>query len=130
MSKKKDHGAVAVEFALVLVPLLLILFGLIDFGRAFYAQISLDHIAREGVRVAALGSDPTSEGDWVAKLLQPAGLGAGNVTTNVCATGDVNGYASIVVTQQFSFLTPLPGLVPGLPSTITLKGTGEAKCYS
>jgi len=122
----KDRGAVAVEFALVLVPLVLVVFGMIDFGRALYTQITLDHVVREGVRIAALGSNPTGDGQWVSDLLTPAGLTAGNVTSTVCGTG----YATVEATHQFSFVTPLPALVPGLASTLTLRGTAVAKCYA
>ena len=51
----RDRGATAVEFALLLPLLLLIVFGIIDFGRALNAQITLTQAAREGARLAALG---------------------------------------------------------------------------
>src|SRR6266699_2915884 len=50
----RDRGAVAVEFALLLPMLLLLLFGIIDFGRALNAQITLTQAAREGARLASL----------------------------------------------------------------------------
>ena len=56
-----DRGAAAVEFALLLPLLLLIVFGLIDFGRALDAQITLTQAAREGARLDALGSYTTSQ---------------------------------------------------------------------
>ena len=55
---RSDTGAVAVEFAIVLIPLLLILMGILDFGRAYTQQLSLSAAAREGVRVMALQTDP------------------------------------------------------------------------
>jgi hypothetical protein len=54
-----EQGAAAVEMALVLPLLLLIVFGIIDFGFAFNAQISLTQATREGVRVGALGEAPS-----------------------------------------------------------------------
>ncbi len=53
--KVRDRGSAAVEFALVLPLLLLIVFGIIDLGRALNAQITLTEAAREGVRLAAYG---------------------------------------------------------------------------
>ena len=53
--KARDRGSAAVEFALVVPVLLLIVFGIIDFGRALNAQIALTGAAREGARLAALG---------------------------------------------------------------------------
>ena len=50
-----ESGAVAVEFALLLPFLLLIVVGLIEFGRGYNAKISLTHAAREGARALAVG---------------------------------------------------------------------------
>jgi len=57
----REHGAAAVEMALVLPVLLVIVFGIIDFGFLFNAQISLTQATREGVRVGAIG-EATSVG--------------------------------------------------------------------
>ena len=51
----RDRGAAAVEFALLLPLLLLIVFGIIDFGRALNAQITLTQAAREGARLDGAG---------------------------------------------------------------------------
>ena len=52
-----DRGAAAVEFALVLMPLLLIVFGIVDFGRYYNARVSVTHSAREAARLVAFGGD-------------------------------------------------------------------------
>ncbi len=54
LNLKREKGAVAVEFALILPVLLLLLFGIIQFGILFNYYISITHAAREGVRWAAL----------------------------------------------------------------------------
>ena len=45
-----QEGAAAVEFALCLIPLLLILGGIIDFGQFWYMQSVLGAASREGAR--------------------------------------------------------------------------------
>ncbi|MGI8497268.1 MAG: TadE/TadG family type IV pilus assembly protein [Gemmatimonadaceae bacterium] len=56
-----DCGAAAVEFALVLPLLLLVLWGIVDIGRAFYTLNNLASAVREGARKAAvLSTDPTT----------------------------------------------------------------------
>jgi Flp pilus assembly protein TadG len=45
-SKPRDRGAAAVEFALLLPLLLLLVFGIIDFGRALNAEITITQAAR------------------------------------------------------------------------------------
>jgi hypothetical protein len=48
-----ESGAAAVEFAIVLPLLLLLLFGMVDFGRLFFLEISLQSSAREAARVSS-----------------------------------------------------------------------------
>ncbi|MDF1542911.1 MAG: TadE/TadG family type IV pilus assembly protein [Anaerosomatales bacterium] len=48
------EGASALEFALIAPVLLALLFGMIEFGFVFHAQLSVTHAAREGARLAAV----------------------------------------------------------------------------
>jgi hypothetical protein len=50
----RERGAVAVEFALILPVLLLILFGTIEFGRVYSQWQVYNGAAREGARCAAV----------------------------------------------------------------------------
>lgn len=52
-----DRGAAAVEFALVSVLLLILLFGIIQYGYFFFQSTAAEHAAREGARLAAVGID-------------------------------------------------------------------------
>ena len=47
-------GQSLVEMAMVLPVLVFLTFGLLDFGRAYYFQVSVTNAAREGARVAIL----------------------------------------------------------------------------
>jgi Flp pilus assembly protein TadG len=53
---RDDRGAVAVEFALVVLPLVVIFFGIIGFGFQFSQQLALSHAAREAARYASVAS--------------------------------------------------------------------------
>jgi Flp pilus assembly protein TadG len=55
-----ESGAVLVEFALVLPLLLLLLFGLLDFGKAFNYWIDETHLANAGARWATVNNNPGS----------------------------------------------------------------------
>jgi Flp pilus assembly pilin Flp len=57
MPGKGQDGAAAVEFALLLPLLVVLLFGLIQFGTAFNARIQATNAAREGARMAVVGID-------------------------------------------------------------------------
>lgn len=50
---RRRAGAI-VEFAVILPLLLMILFGIIEFGYVFMVRQSLQHAAREGARLASL----------------------------------------------------------------------------
>jgi Flp pilus assembly protein TadG len=52
----RQRGAVAVEFALILPVLLLILFGTIEFGRVYSQHQVFQGAAREGARCAAVAA--------------------------------------------------------------------------
>jgi Flp pilus assembly pilin Flp len=56
--RRDECGASVVEFALVVPILFLIVFGIVDFSRAFYTMSSLAAAVREGGRLAATARDP------------------------------------------------------------------------
>ena len=53
-SSEPDQGAAMVEFALVLPILLILLFGIIDFGLYFYNDLQLTQAARDAARYASV----------------------------------------------------------------------------
>lgn len=55
----RERGAALVEFALICIPLFTLLFGIIEFGWAFFQLNDVRHGAREGVRMAAVADDPS-----------------------------------------------------------------------
>lgn len=128
----RERGAVAVEFALLLPLLLLIIFGLIDFGRALNAQITLTQAAREGARLDAL-----NEPNLVSRT-KAAATGLSKVTVNVdyqCQAGDgqKNFDAQVQTTYSFSFITPIGAIAgllggKGLGAPITLSAQGVMPC--
>ena len=56
-----DDGAALVEFALVAPFLFLLIFGIIEFGWAFYQSSDVRHGARETARLAAVNYNPDAE---------------------------------------------------------------------
>jgi Flp pilus assembly protein TadG len=136
-SDSRDRGSVAVEFALLLPVLLLIIFGVIDFGRMINAQITLTQAAREGARLASLGY-PATGTNSVTSRAQSAATGLSPVTVTVsstCPAGAGMGVDAVVRTSyQFSFVTPVGAFASMFgsasfgSSTITLTATGEYPC--
>lgn len=56
--RNPEEGAALVEFALVLPVLLVLLLGMLDFGKAFNYWIDQTHLANEGARWAAVNKNP------------------------------------------------------------------------
>ena len=63
-----DRGAVAVEFALILPVLLLIVVGTIEFGRVLSEVQVYNGAAREGARCAAVMATPFAECNTLADV--------------------------------------------------------------
>lgn len=59
LRRTDDRGASAVEFALVVPLLLVLLFGIINFGVLFSQQLTMNNSVREGARRAVVG-DPNA----------------------------------------------------------------------
>lgn len=57
-SLRDERGTAVVEFAVLLLPLALILFGILDFGRAMNYKNHLTQLANEVARFAVVNRDP------------------------------------------------------------------------
>ncbi|WP_400158604.1 TadE/TadG family type IV pilus assembly protein [Arthrobacter sp. BPSS-3] len=122
MSKTSERGAVAVEFALLAPVLVMLLLGIMEFGRAYNVQVSLSSAAREGVRVMAITNNPTGARTAVknaAVAVQPALTDSNiTVTPTVCTSGT---QVTVKVSYTLSTLTGIAGPFP-------LEGTGVMLC--
>jgi Flp pilus assembly protein TadG len=114
-----ERGAELIEFAIVTPLLLLLVFGITDFGLMFQRYEVLTNAAREGARVAALPGYASA--DVQARVDQYlTGSGVTPVTTTYLTPAAVNvGTACITltgatVTYNFSFIA-LGGIIKLFP---------------
>ncbi|MEJ2211558.1 MAG: pilus assembly protein [Anaerolineae bacterium] len=56
-SSGREEGQATVEFALVVALLLLVLFGIVDFSRLFFAYATMSNGVREGARYGIINPD-------------------------------------------------------------------------
>lgn len=54
-NKRSERGAAAVEFALVMLPVVVLLFGLVQYGLYFWAMQGGSDIARSAARLSSVG---------------------------------------------------------------------------
>jgi Flp pilus assembly protein TadG len=131
-----DSGAAAVEFALVSVLLLLLLFGVISFGIALFRQQAASHAAREGARLASVGigtGRPITTCAAFSNEVKSRGEGA-NITTVTLGVTEASGNATLgvgdLVTVSVTHtmdMSLVGSLIPGIPQTITLTQSGKAR---
>jgi Flp pilus assembly protein TadG len=81
-------GAVAVEFAIIAPILLLLVFGIIDFGHAWYMKHMMSDASREGARYGTRYLTDSSGNRILPKNLNP---GIANYTLNAAANGGSGG---------------------------------------
>ncbi|MHC6221950.1 TadE/TadG family type IV pilus assembly protein [Arthrobacter sp. MMS24-S77] len=122
MARASERGAVAVEFALLAPVLVLLLLGIMEFGRAYNAQVSLSNAAREGVRVMAISNDQTAAktaAKNAAVSLNPQ-LADANFTFSPasCTSGT---QMSVTIKYTLSTLTGIAGPFP-------MQGVGVMVC--
>ena len=131
-SHRKERGAVAVEMAIVLPLLLLILLGIIEFGRAYNIQVSLTQAAREGARHAAIHHHKATldvEGTALGAAPALAGLGVSvaDDASGCPSSSDVEVTTSVTLPSLTGFLDAgffgAPGIFP-----MTLTGVGVMRC--
>jgi Flp pilus assembly protein TadG len=155
--RDRDSGAAAVEFALILPILILLIFGLVQFGLAYNRLQGMQAAAREGARVASLPSSSiddirfrimgssTSSAEGALKGVMPNTAAYSNV--RICVTTSSDCTPTTVITSATSTSKPCAGnggdkvlvkltypntidipLWPGSPATTTLTGKGEFRC--
>lgn len=80
--ERDEDGATAVEFALILIPLLTILFGLVQYGLYFYSAQTGSNTANATIRQLAVGNCQTNAALqlYVNNSLGPAKSGNATVT--------------------------------------------------
>ncbi|HZV26264.1 MAG TPA: TadE/TadG family type IV pilus assembly protein [Acidothermaceae bacterium] len=117
-----EEGQALTEFAMVLPVLLLVLFGIIQFGIAFNNYIDVTSAAREGARTGAVSRSLGCSGAATA-ITQAADGSATNlnqaqltVTSNLAAlcsanNGSIPQGGSLTVTVTYPYSISLLGLV-------------------
>jgi Flp pilus assembly protein TadG len=116
----QERGAALVEAAIILPILLLVVFGIVAFARAYNAKTTLTHAAREGVRELAITGDPVAA-ETVAKdaatSLDPDQM---TVTVTACVPGNP---VQLTIQYPFSYDIPVFG-----SRSLTLTETGVMRC--
>lgn len=143
--RRDDRGVAAVEFALILPVLLLLVLGIINFGYLFGQKLALNQAVREGARQAVVpGTNNGADVDTITEVqdVVRGSLGglvpsadvdvtaendAGVDTPTGCAAIDVGDELTVVAAYpDAKVLVPMP--IPGFPNTFALTSESVFRC--
>ena len=139
-NRDRSRGQSLVEFALVLIPFLLILMGIIDLGRGIYTYNGVAQATRELARATSvhlcdtsrpqcvLGSSPQTTAVLGTQNQLVPGLSGASATVNYTCTSitdttvaikdcDSGDFVKVSVTVPFQVVTPLLSMVA--PTTLS-----------
>lgn len=116
---KDKKGQSIIEFAVVLPILLMVLFGITEFGRAIMVTNVLNTASREGARLAAVSSvtDSLSVRARVVEVLDAANIDAKAITIQFLIPEKS---VEVTVTTDFEVLSG--GILDPFMGTFELKG--------
>lgn len=114
--RRKQEGAVIIEFTLVLLLFLMFLFGIVDFSRLLYTWQMANEATREGARYAVACADQTSaararvvarmqallpqlDDSKISVTWQPGG----------CGSADCEAVTVSINNMQFNWISPIVG---------------------
>ncbi len=123
-----------VEFALAAPFLLILMLGVIDFGRVYFAYVSVTNSARTGADYAAANCSPSCEDDDLAGIREAVALETSQLLNTSSTNPDVSvnigdsvspGTSNVDVTVSYTFSTIFPW--PGLPNSMNVERTVTAR---
>ena len=123
---KNERGATAVEFAMIMPLLIVLVLGIAEFGRAFQVSGTLSAAAREGVRVMALQNDPAAARAAVRNAttsLDP-GVTDAQIAITPASCPQTGGSTTVRLTINY----PMPFITDFFGASVDLTGTGVMRC--
>lgn len=109
--RPRRRGQSLVEFTLLLPVLMIVLLGLLDLGRAYYAYVAITDAAGEGAAYGARHPDDTSE---IKRRASEATKGLVELTTADVDVSASTGAITVTVTYELQLFTPMVrSMVPG-----------------
>ena len=117
-----EHGAVAVEFAIILPVLMLLVFGIVDFGHGWYMKQIIINASREGARYGTryTGSLPSALNPSISNYV----LNTSAQNNNLGGVGlksvlpEANPEVPTPTGTGYTSITP-----PGQPLSVTVRAT-------
>jgi len=106
---KSEKGASAVEFALILPILIILIFGIVQFGIAFNNYITITHAAREGARIAAVDLNNPDLENIIIERAFPVQITEDDIVISTPEGTNIGDPVEVEITYNISITIPLVG---------------------
>jgi len=119
----RQRGIALMEFAVTLPLFLVLLLGMMEYGRYFYVAVSATNAAREGARqctLTSLGACGNCNPSAAVSYMNRIGMGSNTSVTGSCANLAGTFMYTVNVTVDFPTLTGFLPIVGAMPAS----GTG------
>lgn len=131
MRCKGEEGVVAVEFALVLPILIVLVAGIIEFGFALYTQEVITNASREAARAGIILGDPRPSAGEIATVassyMTNLGVSCGASCVSVAGSqGNSGDDLTVSVAVPYRFVI-LEGFLEDWVGDMTLRATSTMK---
>ena len=97
--RKRERGAALAEMALVVTVLMTMMLGVFDFGRAYFAYLSVIQGARDGARYAMVASRTDEQ-------VRQAAIDAAAPIAVTVTVARASGRVTVTVAHDYAALTP------------------------
>lgn len=122
--RHSERGVAALELAILMPLLLMILFGIIDWGYVFYVDLTMTNGVREGARVGVTRNTiAIAEAD--AKTAATNYVSTLGTHNNIVISAAMTGTEQLSVEARIDDFQPLVGFLPdsALPSKLTTQAS-------
>ena len=123
---RRQRGLAAVEFGLIAPLVMILLFGIVEFGLALWRKQILTSAVREGARQGVVATNPRKTEDQIITVVKTylAGVGWDSSQANVTVTGE-GGAAGTSLTVTATYPTSLQVISRLMPGTFSVNNTGD-----
>ena len=140
LDERTERGASAVEFALVVIPLLMIIAGIVNFGFVFAQQLALDNSVRAGARAGVVdrgsaaptpvtvATDQWNSTAMARSLTDPISVVYDGGVGSTCKGSAYGGRMIVKGTVKSRFMIPWPLPSSLVPGSVTLTSKAEFQC--
>ncbi|MCZ2819466.1 pilus assembly protein [Modestobacter sp. VKM Ac-2977] len=118
-----ERGGAAVEFALVIPVLLLLLLGIMEVSAAFNTQATLSAAAREGARSMVTSGTVASARSAVQAAAGPLAVSSVSISPVTCVGAAAGTTVTVTVTARRTFVAGVLG-----STGVDLTGTAAMRC--